>query len=953
MKHFKKLILRVLIASLIFSGCSNLEDSSEKSVQKYGSLVVNLKQAEDSRLMPVSEISSAVVTVSGNDMLPVEQNVLVSDGKGYFAIEQIPVGKNRIISVQALNNGVKIDGIVISALKDIVAGENVIETINAQTSVRAKVYKALFDSGVNISTLSSEQEALIDSAIPSIKTWFIDSSKIASDYISGTLQDSSKYVLSPATLNINVKGSKDCTVQVTDPVSNVSSQIASDDENITISDVVPGTWNIYVLDGSLKKFTKTVTVSSGAVLDVQIGEEQFDGIKILVEKSLGYPMIHYWNCSDKVNYPPTSWPGVALNSEESETDYVFNFKGVESVNVLITNSTGGKLCSSDIVLTEKGIYRVTKSGAEIQKEPEPPLVTVPSKAYLGNTFAVSVQSDIELTENTISINGSSRTVKIGRNVFTVSDFLTSPGTISVSGSVSNNAGTTPVSSSILIEEKPVTKLVSDPNELRIYQVMVASFQDGDSSIGYTQMWGPDNQLKGGDLQGIINAVPYIKELGCNAIWMTPIFESGTGNEKLDATGYFAMDYFNIDDQFGTMEKFDELVETCHNEGLAVILDGVFGHNKGTVTPSPNRAGIKNPGITPDTSNPVNYATNPNSIKYYSDVASYWITEHKIDGWRFDQCYQVSLGENAKGTTADNCNTGGRNYWYDIRKVVEEASSSNGTKGVDWGTLGYMVGEHWRGDASLIQKGTVASGNAPGYGLNSCFDFPAYYQMVQSFAQEYNTPDKSTEDITIGLSYLYQTYDEKGYSCKEDDGTYEIYYPNFMLTNHDLLRIGDLIHQKYRESFDSDNYAKRNMVLLAAQAAYSGPITIYYGDEIADHNATTTSGWGADNVARSTGKITGFSELEQKVHDWTQKCLTVRASHEALWNGTNEQIVGEKDFYVAKKIGGGETIYIAFNYNSSSSKTFEIQGSGEDLLSGGTFTDSVTVPALSAMYVLVK
>ena len=951
MKHFKKLILRVLIASLIFSGCSNLEDSSEKSAQKYGSLFVNLKQSEDSRLMPVSEISSAVVTVSGNDMLPVEQNVLVSDGKGYFAIEQIPVGKNRIISVQALNNGVKIDGIVISALKDIVAGENVIETINAQTSVRAKVYKALFDSGVNISTLSAEQEASIDSAIPSIETWFIDSSKIASDYISGTLQDSSKYVLSPATLNINVKGSKDCTVQVTDPVSKASSQIASDDENITISDVVPGKWNIYVLDGSLKKFTKTVTVSSGAVLDVQIGEEQFDGIKILVEKSLGYPMIHYWKCSDTVNYPPTSWPGVALNSEESETDYVFNFKGVESVNVLITNSTGGKLCSSDIVLTEKGIYRVTQSGAEIQKEPEPPLVTVPLKAYLGNTFAVSVQSDIELTENTISINGTPKTVKIGRNVFTVSDFLTSPGTISVSGSVSNNAGTTPVSSSILIEEKPVTKLVSDPNELRIYQVMVASFQDGDPSIGYTQMWGPDNQLKGGDLQGIINAVPYIKELGCNAIWMTPIFESGTGNEKLDATGYFAMDYFNIDDQFGTMEKFDELVETCHNEGLAVILDGVFGHNKGTVTPSPNRAGIKNPGITPDTNNPVNYATNPNSIKYYSDVASYWITEHKIDGWRFDQCYQVSFGENATGS--DNCNTGGHNYWYDIRKVVEKASSSNGTKGVDWGTLGYMVGEHWRGDASIIQKGTVEAGNSKGYGLNSCFDFPAYYQMVQSFAQEYKTPEKSTENITIGLSYLYKTYDEKGYSCKEDDGTYETYYPNFMLTNHDLFRIGDLIHQKYRESFDSDNYAKRNMVLLAAQAAYSGPITIYYGDEIADHNATTTSGWGTDNVARSTGKITGFSEREQKVHDWTQKCLTVRASHEALWNGTNEQIIGEKDFYVAKKVGGGETIYIAFNYNSSSSKTFAIQGSGEDLLSGGTFTDSVTVPALSAMYVLVK
>ena len=413
-----------------------------------------------------------------------------------------------------------------------------------------------------------------------------------------------------------------------------------------------------------------------------------------------------------------------------------------------------------------------------------------------------------------------------------------------------------------------------------------------------------------------------------------------------------MDYFNIDDQFGTMEKFDELVEVCHDEGIAVILDGVFGHNKGTVVPSPNRTGIKNPGITPDTTHPVNYATNPNSIKYYSDVASYWITEHKIDGWRFDQCYQVSLGENALGTTSDKCNTGGHNYWYDIRKVVEEAAASNGTKGVDWGTLGYMVGEHWRGDASLIQKGTVAPGNSKGYGLNSCFDFPAYYQVVQAFAQEYDPP-KSTENITTGLSYLYKTYDEKGYSCKEDDGTYETYYPNFMLTNHDLFRIGDLINQKYSDGFDSDDYAKRNMVLLAAQAAYSGPITIYYGDEIADHNATTTSGWGADNVARSTGKISGFSAREQKVHDWTQKCLYARANHEALWNGSNEQIIGEKDFYVAKKVGGGETIYIAFNYNSSSSKSFVISGSGEDLISGEIFTDSVTVPALSAMYILIK
>ena len=174
----------------------------------------------------------------------------------------------------------------------------------------------------------------------------------------------------------------------------------------------------------------------------------------------------------------------------------------------------------------------------------------------------------------------------------------------------------------------------------------------------------------------------------------------------------------------------------------------------------------------------------------------------------------------------------------------------------------------------------------------------------------------------------------------------------MLTNHDLYRIGDVIKGKWSCGYDSDEYIGRNKVLLAAQCAYSGPITIYYGDEIGDHSVDL-SGWGSDNVARSSGKITGFNRREQAIHDWTQKCLAVRADHEALWNGTNTQITGESDFYVAKKVGGGETIYIAFNYNKSSSKSFSFSGTGTDLISGETFTGTVTVPALSARYILVK
>lgn len=965
MKNLKMLSAVALIFGVVLvSGCSDLVP--EKNDLEYGSVAVNA----GSRAVFAGEIKNAKAVVSGFNSSGEKFEIAssefssVEDGKGVLpVIEKIPVSKNVVVKIQAYGGSAessKIEGITLYAVCDINEGMQTNVNVNWESSKKGKVYAALIEKNVDTSALTSEQISSINNAIPEKNASLIDAAGIAGDFISKTLQSSDSYVLKAGSVKITANGCSGCTIQVSDPNSKVSAALSSDSEEIEISDVAPGSWNVYaVKDGSVVK-SGTVTVSSGGSSTVVLGNAstEFDGIKILVAKSLGFPLIHYWNCSDKATYPNTTWPGVEMVKTSSDADYVYEFKKASSVSLLITNSSKNKLCANDIVISSKGIYRITKDGAEKQTAPVPPAVTVPSKAYLGGTFSITVNSELDLIKNTIYIggvsSGVSKTVKPGANQFKVEDFTTSEGTLEVSGMLSNSAGTTPVSGKIAVTAKPINQLVSNFNELIIYQVMVASFQDGDPSIGYTDMWAPANQTKGGDLQGIINAIPYIKELGCNALWMTPIFPYNTKDYKLNATGYFASDYFNIDPNFGTMEKFDELVELCHENGINVILDGVFGHNaacnKGTIGSVPNVKGVRNPGVSPSGDNPVDYANNPNSLKYYSDVARYWITEHKIDGWRLDQCYQVAFGENALGTTSDNCNTGGHNYWYDIRKVVEEAAASNGSLGTDWGTLGYMVGEHWRGAAETIQNGTVRPGNSAGYGLNSCFDFPAYYQVVQGFAQEWG--GTKSGNITTGLSYLYKTYSEKGYSCREDDGSYEKYYPNFMLSNHDLFRIGDLINKRFNTGFESDEYAKRNMVLLAAQAAYSGPITIYYGDEIGDHSATTTSGWGTDNVARSSGKISGFNSREQKVHDWTQKCLEARAAHEALWNGTNEQISGESDFYVAKKQGGGETIYIAFNYNSSAIKSFDISGSGTDLISGEVFSGRVTVPALSARFILL-
>ena len=108
------------------------------------------------------------------------------------------------------------------------------------------------------------------------------------------------------------------------------------------------------------------------------------------------------------------------------------------------------------------------------------------------------------------------------------------------------------------------------NKLSIYQIMVSSFQDGDPNVGHNQGYGPSEHK--GDLQGIINSLDYIKDLGFNAIWMTPIFASYITDTKLASTGYYPNDYFNIDYRFGGNDKFRELVQTAHNKGIYIILD---------------------------------------------------------------------------------------------------------------------------------------------------------------------------------------------------------------------------------------------------------------------------------------------------------------------------------------------------------------------------------------------
>lgn len=938
MKNLKVLSLAALVLGAVLStSCSDL--ISEKNYSEYGSVSIFTGE----RAVFVEEIKSAKAKIHGFDSagkkFTKETDVVgVSSGSGALpVINGIPVSKNAVVEVQAYGDsaaGSKIDGITLYAVCDIKAGENTPVNVTWETSKKGKVYAAIIEKGENLSKFTDKQLSSINNAIPFDKNAsLIDAVAIAADFKAGALKGKTSYEMKVGSVKITANGCSGCAIQVSDPNSKISSAVSGDSAEVTVSDVAPGTWNVYaVKDGTVVKSGR-VTVASGAAAEVVLGNvevTEYDGIKILVAKSLNYPLIHYWDCSDMASYPNTTYPGTAMDSKSSDSDYVYEFKKVSSVSILITNSSKQKLHETNMVLSKKGTYRITASGAQKQSLPVPPTVTIPSKAYLGGTFSITVSSESALTQNTISINGKSKTLAIGANSFNVSDFTTSVGTITVSGTISNSAGSKTVSGTISVVEKPVNKIISDWNELRIYQIMVSSFQDGDSSVGYGTGYGPGPH--NGDLQGIINALDYIKSLGMNAIWLTPIFTSdGTG--QLDSTGYFCSDYFNVDPKFGGNAVFDQLVTEAHAKGLNVILDGVFGHHRSTGVSKDSPNGKRPSGG----SNPVKY---PDSLDYYKEVAQYWIENYKIDGWRFDQCYQVGLGDNGK-----NCNTGGHNYWYEIRTAIKESAAKNGTKGQEWGTLGYTVGEHWNGDAAQIQAGSVNPGTAAGYGLQSCFDFPSRYKLVQMFAVEESKDDKSTS--LIDLDYVYSDYTTKGYTHPEG------YYPNLFITNHDLVRFGNLVNWKFSENRSSGNYWKRHKIALASVAAYSGPITIYYGDEygmMTDGYTNGMNGWYNDNIARDAGKISGFSTNEQDLHDYVAKLMQIREENEIMWKGSSSTVTKQSDFYVGKKTLDGKTVNFAIN-NSSSSKTFS--ATGTDLVTGESVSGTVTVPALSARFVLIK
>lgn len=167
---------------------------------------------------------------------------------------------------------------------------------------------------------------------------------------------------------------------------------------------------------------------------------------------------------------------------------------------------------------------------------------------------------------------------------------------------------------------------------------------------------------GGDIQGIMDHLDYLSELGITAIYLTPVFEAPS-NHKYDTT-----DYMKVDPQFGDLELLKKFVEQAHSRGIKVVFDAVFNHasidmpafqdviTHGEQSKYADWFHIHSFPVQASGEN-VNYDTfgfvggmpklntaNPEARQYLLDVAAYWLSEVKIDGWRLDVANEVDHRE---------------------------------------------------------------------------------------------------------------------------------------------------------------------------------------------------------------------------------------------------------------------------------------------------------------------
>ncbi len=447
-----------------------------------------------------------------------------------------------------------------------------------------------------------------------------------------------------------------------------------------------------------------------------------------------------------------------------------------------------------------------------------------------------------------------------------------------------------------------SKTKTDWSKEVIYFLLIDRFLDGNqqnnaagSPLSYKKF---DGNLKnkealktyqGGDLQGVIEKLDYIKDLGVTTLWLSPVFENANKDYFgwWPYHGYHPVDLYSVEDHFGDLELFKKLVAEAHKKGLKVLLDMTFNHVGPEHPLVVEKKNWKKLGFSkwfhPHSENddstsiknwqdqkeiedkevmglPDFNQENPLVYNYLLDVSKFWIEQTNVDGFRLDAVKHVH-----------------KDFWKKINHDIKAFAGSDFL----------MLGEVFSGDRQYLDSYN-------GLGFDSLFDIPLYYTLRQVFAQGSSVSllsDRISQDIT---------------NYRND------YFPALIIDNHDVIRFSYMT---------PDHTAERIKLALSFIESMNGIPVIYYGTEVALEGGADRDPDTSESTDYLNRRMMPWDKVDQDlktpdgITQHIKKLNNLRSTTQALSSGQFIELYKDASTYVFAKVAKKDIAVVALNISS--------------------------------------
>ena len=458
----------------------------------------------------------------------------------------------------------------------------------------------------------------------------------------------------------------------------------------------------------------------------------------------------------------------------------------------------------------------------------------------------------------------------------------------------------------------------------IYLIMPDRFANGDPTNDEPAEFPGSHDralpraFHGGDLRGVQEHLPYLKDLGVTTLWLTPILKNGTA---ADYHGYGAVDLYAVDPHFGSLGDYQELIAAAHKQQMKVLFDVVPNHV------GPLHPWVKNPP-TPNwfhgtaethlsSSMPIkgDFYGQPSTQKQSNDLFEALVDPHMpealrknlTNGWFFNILPDLNT-ENP--LVAE----------YLIQNAIWWAETS-GLDGYRIDTFPYVprvfwsqwhtslralyprlstVGEVFHPDPTVT---SFYAGGRKGWDgvdtqLTTVFDFPTYFALRDVL---FNGAPAGRLTNVLRQDSLYPHPD----------------YLVLFFGNHDTTRFANAPGA----SLGKDKLA------FGLALTLRGIPEIYYGDEIGmaggedpDNRHDFPGGWAEDQGNAFTAE--GRTPDQQQLFAYVQKLLRLRAENESLRGGRLWHLAVDESAYVFLRETDEEKLVVAF-HDGNTSKTMNV------------------------------